>query len=575
MMIGADLIADSFVRHGIKKLYLYPGGTIAPTLDSSLKRGLTYFCARHEQGAGYAALAEARLSGQPQVVMVTSGPGATNIVTPVADAYFDSTPLVVVTGQVGRGDMRGDRPVRQRGFQEIDCVAMMRPIAKAVFLATDTDSVGELFDRAFALAKEGRAGPVVVDLPMDVQRSLVIKAPERVKQADAPLLGSSLNEELTQQLAKTALLLSQAERPVLLVGQGVLAAKASGLLRQLVEQQQVPVVMSLLGLSAFPSEHSLSLGFLGHTGTQYANKAIHHSDLVIVLGARLDIRQTGNRCQDFAPQAKIVRIDIDPTEISYSRIRQDLTLCVDAGLALGEILSQSALLTTAAKPARQEWLAQLAGWKEEFSLAYPKNDGLFHPQEVIEFVSERYLKNNRDCVVVTGVGSHQQWVARHFALATPHRRWLTSGGHGSMGYDLPSAIGAAMANPGVDVLCFVGDGSLQINIQEFAAIIEYQVSLKIIVLDNNRLGIVSQFQNFNWSEDPSTGGKWNPDFDAIARAYGIKAYKINSSAEMRATVPEFLEQTGPALVHCHIHRQEDVVPMLLAGQTMDKMWPYA
>lgn len=564
--IGADIIADVFVEQGIEKIYMYAGGTIVPTLNAAIKRGIRYFCARHEQGAGYAALAYARLTQKPQVVMVTSGPGATNIVTCVADAYFDSTPLIVITGQVGTGDMRGSLNIRQRGFQEVDSLQMMQSITKAAFLVTDVNDMRAIFEEAFFLANDGRKGPVVIDLPMDIQRALIENEPRSFKSITVAKNNSISND----QLAILSQWFYEAKRPVLLVGQGVLAAGAVEALTAFATTFSIPVVMSLLGLSAFPSSHELSMGFLGHTGTRYANLAIHNADLVIVLGARLDVRQTGSKTQDFVPNGMVVRIDIDPAELEHSRVHCELAINADCGDFL---VKWSSTLNRQRIIKQDLWLTQTQAWKKQFSLSHYGETNSLYPQAIIEMISQKI--GDHSCIVATGVGSHQQWVARHFDLYAPKRRWLTSGGHGAMGYDLPSAIGAGLNFPDDIILCFVGDGSFQINMQELAAAVEYAVPVKIIILDNQRLGIVSQFQKLNWDDDPSTGEKWNPPFDEIARAYGIAAFSISTPNEMKATIEAFLQAVGPALLHCHIKKDEDVVPMLMANHSMNNMWPYS
>ena len=563
-MTGADIIADVFIKNQIERVYLFPGGTIMPLLHASVARGLSYFCARHEQGAGYAALALARLTRKPQVVMVTSGPGATNLVTTVADAYFDSTPLVVVTGQVGRSDMRLTKPVRQGGFQETDTINIMKPITKAAFLADDPQALREVFQRAFYLAAEGRYGPVLVDLPMDVQRALV-EEELPVSEPLHPPLNIQPDKETLDTLAAW---ISNAERPVLLLGQGVILSGATEAVRELARKYQIPVVMTLLGLSAFPTTDNLSMNFLGHTGTRYANLAVHNADLLIALGARLDVRQTGTETTKFVPQGKVVRVDIDAAEIQYSRVKCDLPIKADCKDALNYLLAK---LQGRSVKTHTAWLNRCNEWKKDYSITFKSNGDMIYPQHVIEKISQ-YV-GDKKCIVVTGVGSHQQWVARHFHLDYPKRRWLTSGGHGAMGYDLPSAMGAKLAFPDEEVLCFVGDGSFQMNIQELASLVEYNIPLKIIVLDNQRLGLVSQFQNLNWNNDYSTGNKWNPPFADIARAFGIKGYSISSAEKLDGMITAFMEEKGPALLHCHVSVHEDVTPMLLAGQTMDDMWP--
>jgi acetolactate synthase-1/2/3 large subunit len=561
-MLGADAIADAFVRHGIEVIHVFPGGTIAPIFESAIARGIEIFTARHEQGAGYAALAAARLRGGPEVVMVTSGPGVTNLVTSVADAYFDSTPLVVITGQVGTGDMRGERPVRQRGFQEVDTVGLMRPITKAQILPLHPDEVPEAIERAFRESAEGRPGPVLVDLPMNVQRGELAAGQSLARSQYVP---PELDPERLDAVVDRLL---AARRPVIVAGQGVLIARAHEELRRLAIEREIPVSQSLLGLGAFPTNHPLALGYHGHTGNQYAGRTIHEADLVLVLGSRLDVRQTGSLPDQFAPGAEIVRVELDPGELSHSRVRADIAVLGDVREVLLGLLER---LEGCPAADLGEWHQRIAGWQREFALSW-ESDGLLKPQPIVEIANR--LTAGADVVCVTGVGCHQHWAARHFDFDFPRRPLLTSGGHGAMGYDLPTAIGAQLVRPEATVLCFVGDGSFQINIQELASVVERDLPVKLVVLDNHRLGIVSQFQLQNWEDDPTCGRRWNPDFAAVARSYGIPSWTIERHEQIEDALAQALATQGPALVHCLIDPEEDIVPMLLGGQTMDRMWPY-
>jgi len=562
-MIGADSIIDSFIANAVNRIFVFPGGTIAPVLDAAIARGIEIITARHEQGAGYAALAAARLTRQPQVVMVTSGPGVTNVITPVADAYYDSAPLVVLTGQVGLADMRGDRPVRQRGFQEVDTGALLRPITKAQFLARQPSDLPGMMAEAFRLACSGRLGPVVVDLPMPSQRGQ-----HEIAYPGEAIQDTELPEPDQDAIEQAVAWLEQSSKPVILAGQGVLLAQAHKELRSLAENENIPVSQSLLALGAFPTQSPLALGFHGHTGNQYAGLAIHNADLLIAVGSRLDVRQTGTQVQSFVPNGRVIRIDLDNTELEHSRVRQDLQILADARLALGALNRR---LTGVKLPDWSAWHAQIDQWRSDFPLRFDEKSTL-KPQYVIAVANQ--LTADRQVVCVSGVGSHQQWAARHFDFDHPRRRWLTSGGHGAMGFDLPVAAGAQLTMPEAMVICFVGDGSLQINIQELATIVEHNLPVKIIVLDNHRLGIVSQFQNLNWHSDPTCGNKWNPDFAAIARAYGIPSHTVSSFEQVGPTLRQALFEPGPAFVHCIVDDTEDVVPMLMGGQPMDKMWPY-
>lgn len=566
---GADVVADAFVRHGIERIHVFPGGTIAPVFEAAIARDIEIFTARHEQGAGYAALAAARLRGRPEVAMVTSGPGVTNLVTPIADAYFDSTPLVAITGQVGTGDMRGALPIRQRGFQEVDTQALMRPITKEQILPLRPEDVPDAVERAFRVSAAGRPGPVLLDLPMNVQRE-ALSRPERLESGLLRLDAERLDppEPDAASLDRIVERLLRARRPVILAGQGVLLARAHVELRRLASVLEIPVSQSLLGLGAFPTAHPLSLGHHGHTGNQYAGLAIQEADLVLVLGSRLDVRQTGSLPQRFAPHAEIVRVELDAAELEHSRVRSDVTVPCDVHQALLALLER---LEGCAPPDLGEWHGRIRDWRAQFPLSW-HTGGPLKPQPIVQAANR--LTEGQEVVCVTGVGSHQQWVARHFDLDFPRRPLLTSGGHGAMGYDLPSAIGAQLARPTSTVLCFVGDGSLQINIQELACVAEHRLAVKIVVLDNHRLGIVSQFQLQNWPTDPTCGRKWNPDFAAVAAAYGIPSWTVAREEEVEHALAQALAMPGPALVHCLIDPEEDVVPMLLAGQTLDGMWPY-
>ena len=558
MTTGAQFIIETLLSYQTPRLYVYPGGTIAPLLDEAKRAGLAIFCARHEQGAGYAALAAARLCQQPQVVMVTSGPGVTNVITCIADAYYDSTPLVLIAGQVGSGDLSAGRPIRQRGFQEVDTPALLKTITKAQFQPTAPEQLAQVMADAFTIASQGRPGPVVIDLPMDLQRN-ELPVPTVV----IPI--KKIPQTLEGDLSSLCQQIAAARRPLIIAGQGVLLSGATSALRSL-SALGIPVSHSLLGLGALPGDAELSLGFHGHTGHPCAGVAIQQADLLLVIGSRLDLRQTGNQFDRFAEKARIVRIDLDRDEVAESRIRHDQWINGDVKQLLDALLP---MLEKVTLPDWQPWLKQVAEWKQQHLLKPMQNSGLL-PQQVVEVADQ--ISAGKTVICTTGVGSHQHWVARHFTFDVPQRRLLTSGGHGAMGYDLPSAIGAQLAHPDALVLCLVGDGSFQMNIQELAAIREYQLPIKIIVLDNHRLGLVSQFQQFNWQDDPTTGEKWNPDFAVIAQGYGIESHTISDTSQLKTVLTQALNSPRAALVHCQVAIEEDITPMLLAGQTLDQMW---
>lgn len=564
-MLGADVIANAIVERGISRVFVYPGGTIAPVLEALHERKVELFCSRAEQGAGFAAIAAARVTGEPQVIMVTSGPGVTNLVTPIADAFFDSVPLVVLAGQVGTPDLKRNDALRQKGFQEVDTVALCRPIAKAVMRPMHVDDTPRIMAEAFHIATTGRPGPVVIDIPMDVQRSDVSK---EVSSEELPSLDIVQQPISTETIEATASRIRSAKRPVIIAGYGVLLSGAVDALRTLVDTWQIPVSHSLPALGAYPTDSPLSLGFHGHTGSQVAGLALHNADLIIAVGSRLDIRQIGSEADAFAPDAFLVRVDIDTTELHDTRVKCDLPIEADCKAFLD--LLNTSLGDGPSSDTLAPWHTRLAEWRELHPLMPEANETL-KPQSVISMVDQ--LTSQHPSVICTsGVGSHQQWTARHFNFNYPARRWLTSAGHGTMGYDLPAAIGAQLASPDATVCCFVGDGSLQMNIQELGAAVEHDLPIKIFVLDNSRLGIVSQFQLANWGRDLTTGGKAANKFADIARAYGLWSCIVEGEADLEDAITQALAHPGPALVHCRIDPVEDVSPMLLGGQTLDKMW---
>ena len=558
---GADLVLDAFLRHRVKHVFIFPGGTIAPILDRIEKHSdIEIVCPRTEQGAGYAALGYARITGETAVFMVTSGPGVTNAVTPIADAYYDNIPLVVITGQVGTSDMRGDLPVKQRGFQEVDTVDLMKPITKAAFLVKDIRDLPDALEQAFFLARSGRQGPVVVDLPMNVQRGAEDMCRPITKRTEVvPFVPADKIETLAHWIG-------EARRPVILAGGGVIAAGAHRELRALADKYRIPVTMSMPGIGAYPSDAPLSLGLCGYAGSQYANMAMYKCDLLIGVGTTFHLRQTGSLPHKTVEKGRIARIDLDINELRHSRVPLDLEINADAKAALAAL--ERALQRVTA-PDTAAWLDQIGDWKAKYPLLTGKPGKLPKPQDVIEAVN--VAVRGKPVIATTGVGQHQVWVPRHFDFDAPDRVLLTSSGHGTMGFDLPAAIGAKIANPQATVICFVGDGSLQMNIQELATIVERKLDIKIVVLDNHALSIVAQFQRQNWKSHPATGDKYNPDFAAIAQAYGIANVSITAKDGMVDKLRAALKLEGAVLIHCHVDPEEDLLPMLLGGHTLDDM----
>ena len=568
-MLGAKIITKTLKSLGVKRVFLFPGGTIAPLLDSLIKERIDYICTRNEQGAGYGAIGAAKVTGFSQVVMVTSGPGATNVLTPVADAYYDSIPLLVFTGQVGIRDINFEKKIRQTGFQETDTVSIFKSVTKkSHILSFDEDISKTIFD-SFMLTKEGRPGPVHIDLPMDVQRGEI-----RHKNANKPLANISKNDNNSKNIDKIFLevneLIYKSKRPLILAGNGIYISGAVNEFRSFVEKYNIPVVCSMPGVGTLPSNHPLCFSFIGHTGEYFANLAAYYSDLLIVLGARLDLRQTGTEIDAFKKNKSIVRVDIDENELDFGRVKGDINVNMNLKQFFAEFLSYNSKIP---KIKNSEWIDKINSWKTKFhsSRFFQKPDLCIY--DIIRAVDE--IVKGKKVIVSSGVGGHQQMVARYFNFDYPKCRWLTSAGHGTMGYDIPTNIGAILSAEKNSLgIVFVGDGSFQMNIQELATIIEYNLPIKIFVLDNRRLGIVSQFQLLNWDGDPSTGNKKNPSFSKIGKAYGLKGYDIHEKKETLSILKEVFSDSLPAVVHCHVDYSEDVLPMLLSGQKMNEMYPF-
>jgi len=568
-MLGAEMIAKTLKSVGVKRVFLFPGGTIAPLLDALVKEGIAYICTRNEQGAGYGAIGAAKVTGFPQVVMVTSGPGATNVLTPVADAYYDSVPLLVFTGQVGTKDINFEKKVRQTGFQETDTVNIFKPVTKKTHILSLDEDIPKTICDSFMLTKKGRPGPVLIDLPMDVQRG-EIKCKNPNKYLTTVSKDNSSSKDRGSIFSKVSELISKSKRPLILAGNGIYISDSVNEFRSFVRKYNIPVVCSLPGVGTLPSDHPLCFSFIGHTGEYFANLAAYYSDLLIVLGARLDLRQTGSEIKDFKKNKTIVRVDIDENELEFGRIKGDININMDLKQFFTEFLLSNSEIP---KNRYSEWIDKINSWKNKFhsSQFYQKPSLCMY--DVIKAVDE--LSKDKKVIVSSGVGGHQQMVARYFTFSYPRRRWLTSAGHGTMGFDVPTNIGAILnAEKNTLGIVFVGDGSFQMNIQELATIKEYDLPIKIFVLDDRKLGIVSQFQLLNWNSDPSTGNKKNPSFSKIGKAYGLEGYDIYEKKEIPTVLKEVFKDLSPAVVHCHIDSSEEVLPMLLAGQKMNEMYPF-
>jgi acetolactate synthase-1/2/3 large subunit len=540
-MIGADAIIKALEHEGVELVFGYPGGAIMPVFDKLLDAGFQTILVRHEQGAALAADGYARATGKVGVCIATSGPGATNLVTGIANAALDSVPIVCITGQVAAPNIGTD------AFQEVDIFGMCFGVVKHSFLARDVNSLYGMVRQAFEIARSGRPGPVLIDLPKDI-------SVQALAALDAwPALLSEASFELdAKALAQARQMLSSAKRPLVYVGGGVPIGDAVSSFRQFVNASQIPVVSTLKGLGSLESEHPLCLGMLGMHGMKAANYAVHECDLLIAVGARFDDRATG-KLAEFAPNARLIHLDIDPAELGKNRAAA-VSLVGPLGPHL-EALSQSTN--------NASWLAQCTSWKQEFRWQYDApGEGIYAPR-LLYNLSQKVPQRT---IVTADVGQHQMWLAQHFSLQHPLDH-LTSGGLGTMGYGLPSAIGAQFGNPDSLVICCSGDGSIMMNIQELATINRYRLPIKILLFDNQRLGMVRQWQELFFQERYSaTDLSDNPDFVAVAKAFGLDGMMINKRADEMRGIEYLLNHQGPCLLHVRIDPQENVWPLVPPGK---------
>ncbi|HQW59814.1 MAG TPA: acetolactate synthase 2 catalytic subunit [Thermomonas sp.] len=555
-MNGARWLAQALVAEGVDTLFGYPGGTIMPFYDALHGTpALKHVLVRHEQGAAFAANGYARASGRVGVCVATSGPGASNLVTGIADAMLDSVPMVVITGQVPTTLMGTD------AFQELDVFAMTLPMVKHSFIARRVEDLPMMVAEAFRLARSGRPGPVLIDLPKDVQMAAAAHLP-----AHAPLPVDAAAAPKDASLHEALALISQAQRPVLYGGGGIALGDAVQDFRTFVDATQIPTVLTLKGLGALPTRHPLNLGMLGMHGSRAANLAVQESDLLVVVGARFDDRATG-KLAEFAPHARVVHMDLEACEIGKLR-------CADAGVR-GDIRTTLARLTLPCAAhlhgrngqARKAWRAQCRQRAQQHAARYDApGDSVFAPA-----LLKRLSELAPDAVVACDVGQHQMWVAQHWRLDHP-RKHLTSGALGAMGFGLPAAIGAQLQDPAARVVCVSGDGSIQMNIQELATLRRYQLPVKIVLLDNQALGMVRQWQELFFEKRYSEVDlSDNPDFVALARAFGIQALHLDRADGMDAALQALLATEGPALLHVAIDTAANVWPLVPPNRSNSEM----
>ncbi len=555
------MIIESLKREKVEVIFGYPGGAVIDIYDELYRTPeIKHVLVRHEQGAAHAADGYARSTGKVGVALVTSGPGSTNTVTGIATAYMDSIPIVVLTGQVPTKLIGND------AFQEVDTTGITRPITKHNFLVKRIEDLPRILKAAFYIASTGRPGPVVVDLPKDIQQAKgEFNYPEEINLRSY----NPVYEPHIKQIEKAYSLLEQAERPVLLLGGGVISSNASNEAIRLAETLNLPVTMTLMGLGSFPGDHDQSLGMLGMHGTYYANMAVANCDVLLAVGARFDDRVTG-KVDAFAPGAKIIHIDIDPSSIQKN-VKVHVPIVGDCKRALTRLLE---MIKNAGKPKKywkerfKDWWEQINIWRKRYPLSYKNDPNYIKPQFVIE---KLYELTKGEAIIATEVGQNQMWTAQYYKFKYP-RTLITSGGLGTMGFGFPAAIGAKIGNPDRLVIDIAGDGSIQMNIQELATAMEQRLPIKIIILNNGYLGMVRQWQELFYGKRYSqVKFQVLPDFVKLAEAYGAVGMKITKPEEVEPALKKVLSMDTLVILDVHIAPEEDVFPMVPAGRATTEM----
>ncbi|MDP2941256.1 MAG: biosynthetic-type acetolactate synthase large subunit [Candidatus Omnitrophota bacterium] len=550
-MTGAGILIECLKREGVEVIFGYPGGQILPVFDRLYDADLKFILTRHEQGAAHAADGYARSTGKPGVCIVTSGPGATNLVTGIATAYMDSIPMVAICGQVKTHLIGND------AFQEADVTGITRPITKHNFLVKDVKDLSRIIREAFHIAATGRPGPVVIDLPSDVQMAQAeFIWPEEVKiRSYQPTYFGHPG-----QIKKAVKLIARAKRPVLYIGGGVVSSGAHVELKELAEKIQAPVTWTLMGIGAFPAANKLSLGMLGMHGTAYANHSIMDADLIIAAGARFDDRVTG-RLDAFAPSAKVIHIDIDPASISKN-VRVDVPIVGDCKNVLGQILGELKKL-----PDTSDWLKAAEALKKKYPLTYKDKGGKIMPQYVIEQID---AATAGEAIIATEVGQNQMWAAQYFRYNHP-RTFISSGGLGTMGFGLPAAMGVKIGCPDKIVFDIAGDGSIQMNIQELATCVCNKINVKVAILNNGYLGMVRQWQELFYKKRYSHVCISGPDYVKLAESYGALGILVEKKEDVRPAIERAIAADNTVLIDFRVEPEENVYPMVPAGEAINKI----
>ena len=564
-LTGAEIVFKALKEHGVDHIFGYPGGAVLPLYDQiSKEKNIKHILVRHEQGAGHAAEGYARSSGKPGIALVTSGPGATNMVTALTDAYMDSVPLVCISGQVPTHLIGTD------AFQECDTTGITRPCTKHNWLVRDVNQLAETIHKAFHIATSGRPGPVLVDIPKDVQfqKGVYKSANQVVIETYKP----KLKAELTS-IEKAVELIVKSKKPIIYSGGGVINAgtKASDALTEFTRVTNFPITSTLQGLGAFPGSDPQFLGMLGMHGTYEANNAMHECDLMINVGARFDDRITG-RVDAFSPNSKKIHIDIDPSSINKI-VKVDVAIVGDCLSVLNDMLTtlknKHSDFCSSNKEKISDWWKQINKWREKKSLSYKHDDKLIMPQYAVERLYE--ITKNKDSFITTEVGQHQMWAAQYYKFDKPNR-WMTSGGLGTMGYGLPAAIGTQIANPGKLVVDIAGEASILMNIQEMSTAVQYKLPIKIFILNNQWMGMVRQWQELlhgkNYSESYTEA---LPDFVKLAEAYGAVGIRAKTPKELDDKINEMVDIDRPVIFDCLVKKDENCFPMIPSGKPHNEM----
>jgi acetolactate synthase I/II/III large subunit len=556
-MKGSEAIIRALQDEGCDVIFGYPGGVVIPFYDALMDSDLRHVLVRHEQGAAHAADGYARATGKIGVCIATSGPGATNLVTGIANAYLDSIPIVAITGQV-KSDLIGTD-----AFQEADTTGITLPIVKHSYLVKDASELPQVIHEAFHIAGTGRPGPVLIDIP--VTASLAEVAYRHPDHLDLPGYKPTVQGHI-KQIRAAARAINEAERPVLYVGGGVISSDGAPELRRVAELRRLPVATTLMGLGAFPETHELALGMLGMHGTVTGNYAVHECDLLIAIGARFDDRVTG-KLSAFAPKAKVIHVDVDPAEIGKN-VEPMIPIVGDAKHVLAAL--EQELETLEWSPDRTAaWWQKLRGWQDEYPLHYEDPaDGSLAPQFVIQEI-DRVTKHA--AVVVTDVGQHQMWATQYYTYTSP-RQWISSGGLGTMGFGLPASIGAKVGRPEATVIDISGDGGFQMTVQELATAVNYDVPVVVAILNNRYLGMVRQWQDLFWNKRYShTHFERQPDFKMLAEAYGAVGLAVTEKDQVADALREAITCGRPAVIDFKVASEENVYPMVPAGSSITEM----